>query len=86
MLHKWVVGLRFGKSLLFAVCKVQIIYREDQSGEIVWRRRQGFGERGDLPCLSDGALSTVFLLMETCDCAERGLSDLLHTNVVLPAP
>lgn len=37
MLYEWVVRLRLCECILFVVWKVEIVYREDQSGQIVRR-------------------------------------------------
>jgi hypothetical protein len=60
MLYEWIARLRFCKRLLFVMREVEVIYREDQSGKIVWCRRKSLGESGDLPCLSGEAWDTIY--------------------------
>jgi hypothetical protein len=52
VLHEWITRLGFCENFLFVMWEIEIVYREDQSGQVVWRGRKGLGESGDLPCLS----------------------------------
>jgi hypothetical protein len=72
MLNKRIAGLGFRECFLFFVWKVEVVYRENQGGQVVWCRGEGLGESGDLPCLSAEAWDNIVRtctssISRTCD-------------------